>query len=325
MRYFVLVLALSVTTFVTAEDTVRESAELDASVRKGLDFLAKDAVKWKNDYNCVSCHHASFVVWSMREAKQKRWAVDEDVLADMTKWMAEAGEGKTGVPRPPGRPKALNTKAVYFALALAANPSPDELSRDGLKKMLNTIKEDQLEDGSWHAWPNSRSPMFGRSDDSMTGLATLAASLSNDDTMKEVRDRGVRWLSETKSDEETQSLVVRLLLWQKVGKPELERNQLIQKLEHRQNADGGWSQNPEMSSDAWATGQAIYALSYAGVKPSDSVIARGRGFLIKTQNEDGSWPMASRPIEPDGKGATTLVPIIGGGSAWAVLGLVRGS
>lgn len=78
-----------------------------------------------------------------------------------------------------------------------------------------------------------------------------------------------------------------------------------------------------MASDAWATGQAIYALAHAGFKSDASIIARAHAFLIRTQREDGSWPMTSRPIKPDGKGATSLIPITGGGSAWGVLGLVR--
>ena len=78
-----------------------------------------------------------------------------------------------------------------------------------------------------------------------------------------------------------------------------------------------------MASDAWATGQALYALACAGIKPDDPAIRRARAFLIKTQRTDGSWPMTSRPIKPGGEGSSSLVPITGAGSAWAVLGLVR--
>jgi hypothetical protein len=53
------------------------------------------------------------------------------------------------------------------------------------------------------------------------------------------------------------------------------------------------------------------------------VIARGQAYLIKTQRDDGSWPMTSRPTKPGGDGTKNLVPITGAGSAWAVLGLVR--
>jgi len=78
-----------------------------------------------------------------------------------------------------------------------------------------------------------------------------------------------------------------------------------------------------MASDAWATGQALYALAHAGIKSDDSRITLAHAFLIQTQRENGSWPMTSRPTKPGGDGCMSLIPITGGGSAWAVLGLVR--
>src|SRR5262249_19789879 len=86
-------------------------AEVVTTVNRGLAFLASDAVAWRNEHKCVSCHHAALVVWSMSEAKDRGYKVDESLLADFTKWTAESGDGKTGVPRPKGLPKALNTKA----------------------------------------------------------------------------------------------------------------------------------------------------------------------------------------------------------------------
>src|SRR5438034_3922714 len=146
---------------------------VDAAIDRGLGFLIKDALAWKEKHHCVSCHHASLVIWSMREAKQFGHTVDEPVLAELTKWLAEAGDGKTGLARPAGVPKALNAKAVWFALALGADPKPDVVAQAGLKLLSKTVMGDQTESGSWSAWPNTRAPIFGSSDESMTALATL--------------------------------------------------------------------------------------------------------------------------------------------------------
>src|SRR5215467_11209079 len=54
---------------IAAEEVAVEPAEVDRAIERGLAFLAKDAIAWKNEHNCASCHHASLVVWSMREAK----------------------------------------------------------------------------------------------------------------------------------------------------------------------------------------------------------------------------------------------------------------
>ncbi len=171
-----------------------------------------------------------------------------------------------------------------------------------------------------------RSPLFGDSDESMTLLAILAmlpAASTGDDSAKAVRDKGIQWLSETKTDGDPQSIAMRLVLWRRLGRPAIESEPLVQSMKGRQNPDGGWSQTKDMGSDAWATGQALYALAHAGIKPDDPVVARAHIFLIKTQRDDGSWPMTSRPVKPGGEGSKSLIPITCAGSAWAILGLAR--
>lgn len=298
--------------------------QADAVVARGLDFLVRDARAWKEKHSCASCHHAALVVWAVREAKRHGRTVDEPFLAEYARWVAESGDGRTGVPRPAGVPRALNAKAVWFALALGADPAPDAAARAGLTLLLKTVAADQTENGSWAAWPDTRPPIFGNSDESMTALATLATlPAAGDAAVRAVRDRGVKWLAETRSDNDPQSVAVRLVLWSRLGRPAGEREPLVRHVRDRQNADGSWSQSAGTAGDAWATGQALYALAEAGVRPDDGAVARGRAFLVRTQRDDGSWPMTSRPTTPGGQGAKGGVAITGAGSAWAVLGLVR--
>jgi hypothetical protein len=304
------------------------AADAKSAIDRGAAFLAKDALQWKKDHNCVSCHHAALVSWSLREAKLKGHAVDEPVLAEMTKWVAESGSGKTGVPRPEGIPKALNMKAVLFALALQADPQQDETSQNGLKLLLQTVKEDQNDDGVWNSWPDTRPPIFGHSDETATALATLTLlppAAAGDESAVVARDKGLKWLAEHETTSDHQAICVRLMLLKKAGRPEAEWQPLVKRLVESQQGDGGWRQSAEMASDAHATGQALYALSLAELKPSDPVLQRGREFLIKSQREDGGWTMTSRPCPPSNMGAKNLIPITGAGASWAVLGLVRSS
>src|SRR5262249_27979936 len=159
-------------------------------------------------------------------------------------------------------PQAANSKAVHFALALAVDPAPDEAARRGLKQLWGTITSDQADGGQWFAWPETRPPIFGPSDESLTTLACLAllpAGKSGDPGAQAALDKAVRWLAETTSDDDPQSIAMRLVLWRQIGRAAEERRPLVERILKRQNADGGWSQSAQMTSDAWATGQALYA------------------------------------------------------------------
>lgn len=301
-----------------------QSAGVSLAIERGLEFLARDAVRWREEHQCVSCHHAGMVVWSMHEAKRMGYGVDETVLAEMAQWIADSGDGKTSIVRPADVPQAINIKAVWFALALAADPRPNEADEQSMKRLLKTIQSDQGMDGSWDWWPETRPPFFGTSDASVTVLAALAlvrAADSGDGAARAALNRAVTWLNESPGDDDPQSLAMRLVLWRRLDRPQVEIEVLVEKIQRRQNHDGGWSQASGIPSDAWGTGQALYALAIAGRGSNPAVLARARAFLVKTQREDGSWPMTSRPIQPGGEGSKSLVPITGAGTAWGVLGL----
>jgi len=52
-----------------------------------------------------------------------------------------------------------------------------------------------------------------------------------------------------------------------------------------------------MDSDAYATGQALYALNAGGKIPSSNpAYVRGLKYLLRTQAADGSWHVNSRSI-----------------------------
>src|SRR5207248_3313436 len=160
-----------------------------------------------------------------------------------------------------------------------------------------------------------------------TTLALLALTAPNAPDLgpagAAARDRGLKWLAAAKPADTPQADALRLVLWQRLSRPTAEWEPLAARLLARQNADGGWGQAKGLASDAYATGQALYALAEAGRAADDPPVRKARAFLVGSQDEDGSWEMASRPGGPGGKPAKNLAPITYAGTAWAVLGLVR--
>lgn len=64
-----------------------------------------------------------------------------------------------------------------------------------------------------------------------------------------------------------------------------------------QRTDGGWSQLPDLESDAYATGQVLYALHAAGrMTAANPAYQRGVNYLLQTQAEDGTWLVKTRAI-----------------------------
>jgi squalene cyclase len=63
-----------------------------------------------------------------------------------------------------------------------------------------------------------------------------------------------------------------------------------------QLADGGWAQEADMQSDAYATGEALVALEQSGAGSARDAIRRGVEYLVRTQLVDGSWFVRSHSV-----------------------------
>jgi len=176
------------------------------------------------------------------------------------------------------------------------------------------------------------SPSVWESSETLALWALLAwepSDLSDPKEAEEVRvsrDKTIAWLSKVKPTDTTQSNSLRLLLDVRTGKSAEQLKPRIDELLRQQHADGGWSQTKVLASDAYATGQTLYALSFVGLKGDQPEIQRAVAFLTATQRDDGSWEMTPRyhpDAETTGIPVRRPVPITYFGSSWAVLGLVR--
>jgi hypothetical protein len=136
------------------------------------------------------------------------------------------------------------------------------------------------------------------------------------------RARAAAWLERQKPGESTQARALQLFHDVRASKPTAQREAGISRLLALQHADGGWDQERALASDAYATGQALYFLSLAGVSSQRSEIRRAVAFLTASQKQDGSWPKTSR-AHPGATPLTNPVPITYFGSTWATQGLMR--
>lgn len=312
---------------VSAPDTPGAgAAKARAAVQRSLAFLQTDAEKWHVKAKCASCHQGAMTVVALSEARLRGFAIDEKSLADNLAWTKERF-----VPPFEDKPNLTNGFEIpslampLLTLALATNPSV--LNQDEIDRMTQYVVNRQQPDGGWVLQPRPPAPVF----DSRETLATwfflgLEPGVAKDpkapSAARASRELARKWLNSRPPADTTQYAALRLLTNVRAGDSSRERRRLAQELLRRQNPDGGWAQTPELASDAYATGQALYVLGLAGIKDSRSEIRRGVEFLVSTQLEDGSWKMIPRTT-PERPASKELSPINYFGAAWATMGLVR--
>lgn len=277
-------------------------------------------------------------LWALGEAARRGYLIDSKFVADTAESLLGGKHRLLASkvfpdpaappdPRPQGR--GLNMGLPMLAVAASSLPSLTE----GQKRSLNLIAEEivkkQQPDGSWEFFATLRRPPINESQTTDAAWIVMALQETTGpnapESQRAALSKAVAWLDGAQRSDTHQDKVLRVILGVRSGRPRKALQTMIGELLVLQRADGGWSQlAPELQSDAFATGQTMYALSLAGLPAVQPEIQRGIDFLVATQRPDGSWPMTSRST-PDGSpgGAKLLTPITCAASSWATLGLAR--
>jgi hypothetical protein len=250
---------------------------------------------------CVSCHHNTFTSMTVSMARKRGFRVDEQEARDqqikigayIETWRERALQG-AGIP---GESSAIS----YILVGLAAANYPPDAATDALARFL---KSQQRPNGGWRAFGH-RPPMApGDIQATAASLRSLQVYGPKAQRAKygEAIKRATAWLLKAQP-KNTDDRVFQLfgLAWAGV-KPDHEIiKRGVRELLAQQRADGGWSQLPTLTSDAYATGQVLLALRQTGdMRVTDPAYKRGIEFLLRTQLEDGSWYIRSRsvPLQP---------------------------
>jgi ankyrin repeat protein/mono/diheme cytochrome c family protein len=271
------------------------------AVERSIPLLQQTDVGFLKKSGCVSCHNNSLTAMSVSMARSHGIRVDEEI--------AQEQDEKTGRYLDAWRERALLGLGIagdhdtisYILLGLAAEgygatPATDAMARF----LLNT----QMPDGSWKILAHR--PPIESNDVQVTAtcLRALQVYAPRDAALRPAFDAAIRragaWLLRAEPTV-TDGKAFRLLGlgWSHAGSSAIRK--AAGTLSAEQRPDGGWSQLPTLASDAYATGQALVALSEGGAIAVDApAFRRGIEFLMKTQRADGSWYVGSRaiPIQP---------------------------
>jgi hypothetical protein len=163
--------------------------------------------------------------------------------------------------------------------------------------MLTYVASWQHRDGSWFFGGIARAPSEeGRI--ARTAQSIRVMQIYGTPGLKQYLDPRVArardfLLKAEATNNDEASMQILGLHW--AGGNEARVRSLAKALVAAQHADGGWSQNRYQESDAYATGETLWALAEAGVlKASDAAHQKGAKFLLDRQWADGSWYVRSR-------------------------------
>ena len=308
-----------------------DKAEISAAVTRSLTLLQASGRTWIERSGCVSCHHQALPAVSVALARARGFKVDEEAARQRVQStlarFAPAREDLFQNPLGIGIVGGGALGAGYALLGLAAADVPPNATTDA---MVHFVIARQLADGRFHSPDPGRMPLEG-SDVTATALGIrslqqFAPGGLKDEVAKRIH-RARNWLlSIQPRGIEEKSYQLQGLDWTGADTGEIARR--VAALMAEQRSDGGWAQLPTLSSDAYATGQALVALHQVGRISTTSIAYRNAiKFLLKTQFDDGSWLVISRargtqPYFESGFPHGTNQFISAAGTAWATSALL---
>ena len=271
------------------------------ALRRTVPLLQRADEAFRRKSGCVSCHHDTLTPLALAGARRIGVAVDEPlagqqiagVAAYLDGWRERVLQGKAI----PGRSDSIG----QMLLALAVANRPADATTDAMALM---VKAQQLPDGHWpnfaHRPPSEASP-FQVTATGLRVLRTYAPAVHRRDFEAAARAAADWLLRATPRSTEDRAFLLLGLGWSGLPASHPAVQKAARELLAQQRPEGGWPQLASLDSDAYATGQALYALrEAAGLGAGDAACQRAVAYLLGTQLQDGSWHVRSRaiPLQP---------------------------
>jgi ankyrin repeat protein len=273
--------------FETPHRPAAQARTIKAAVETATTLLQRATTEFQRQSGCVGCHHQPIAVMATSAAKLPG---SDEFVKQISTQFASSQDSLMQRFDPGGGADAEG----YFILALhSTGYAPDSIT-DTIAVHTAAM---QHAAGNWHVGDASRSPVQ-ESEIARTVRAMRTLQLYGPTALRPEFDRRIAkaraWTLEAKP-KTNDDAAMQLLAAHWTGGPRAKVQSLGRALATAQRPDGGWAQNPNLESDAYATGESLWALHEAGLlKPADPAYQRGVKFLLTSQWPDGSWYVRSR-------------------------------
>jgi ankyrin repeat protein len=263
------------------------------AVAQALVVLEKQSPRFVRTSGCTSCHNQMLPSAAAALARERGIAAPKEIAGlsrEMREMSAERAMDLTL--------NAVNSLGYEMFDNGMNHVPPDEYS-DSIARYMLVM---QTPEGNWHTTGNR--PPLTSDDFQTTALAVYTLNRYAPATMKQERTRSLAraaaWLAKA-APVTTQERAFHLLGLAWTNAPADVLRRAAKQLASTQWPGGGWSQLPSMGSDAYATGEALYALQASGqAMAAEAACRQGVRYLLRTQAPDGSWHVKTRslPVQP---------------------------
>jgi len=289
----------------------QDNVALRDAAQKGLGWLARAAAQWTQEQNCFGCHVQAVTLEALAVGKHNQFDVKPQQINSMVRALrmgVTAGGYKTGI-------------AFQGAAWARYDQWIDEAQTQQLMKYARELLHYQRKDGSVEDDDRRPPVVAGTMQTTFQAMQTWRqayARTADEMWLGPMRraeaylsKRSAAWASDQDRAITDLNYALMGLVAAGVHGAEPSAQKLSKSLLGRQHEDGGWGLWGK-NSDAFATGQTLYALKLTGMSDHDEAIERGMRWLVRHQKQDGSW----HTVQSEQKGADK------GEAMWAVLGLV---
>ena len=289
------------------------------AVQKALPLLEKQSYNFIRIGGCNSCHAQDLASAAAGLARARSIPAPKEIPQ------------LTGVMTGISAERILDLGVVGVAgmawelFDLGMNQEPKTPYTDAV---VHYIRAMQTEDGHWKSGQNRRPPMANGdlqtaalSVYSLKNYSPAASRAESELAISKART----WLErQAPANSQDRAFHLMGLVWANASADSISR--ATKALSESQRPEGGWTQLPNMGSDAYATGEALYALNTAGVSTHSPVYRKGISYLLRTQASDGTWHVKTRaiwlqPFFESGFPYGTDQFISAAGTAWASIAL----
>src|SRR5262245_14974551 len=289
--------ALLVLLLVTGTLSAQAPRNIRNAVTQALPLLQRSAGQFVAKRGCVSCHHNILTILTLDLARSRGFEIDAKILEaveDKTfRELNSASALDNAIQATTWNDPTPDDSFLLIAAHTAGRP-PDLTTAVYARRLLRWQRE-----GHWVT--SDFRPPHSSSVFTATATAVRAIRFYTPNELSGDLDAALRaarqWLLETRPVS-TEDAAFRLMGMTWAQAPQDEIGAAQRDLRAMQTSNGGWSQLPGYTPDAYSTGEALFALHEAGVPMTDSEWNKGLKFLMSTQASDGSWHVRTRMLSP---------------------------